>query len=281
MDSIVEIFSVFSPYEIAIIVISVVGLVFAIIYGSLTIAQFIGYIFLIYLIFFSFLGASFKPLLTFTNDWGSEMNNKNYYLAGTGSFINGNMVITNEHVVNHCKSVAIVDMDKSYAGKVVAIDNVDDLAVIMVNVKRRYSSVLRMVPLKKEEKIYYPDYTSTKGEFYKKSGYVYKNNFDGMSKKPDRTFSFKKIGGIRKGNSGSPVYDENGYLVGVLNSFYSENIFGGTLETVAANAKVIKEFLDKSKIPYLLAKEGDINKNLFELYPEYKDSYAVGVLCHE
>lgn len=222
---------------------------------------------IIYSATIGFVGALVKPYFTNVKPYRYSENNISYNFRGTGSFVNPNIVMTNYHVIEDCKEVAVRDYEKTYKGKVISFlkRSDGDIAFIETQANKKTFALLSLDEPKIGEIILYPNYSSKPGIFDKIKGKI--TSFD------DETISLISPHG-RRGNSGSPIYNKNGYLIGIVHS-YEINLFVG--KAIASPVKLIKKLAD-GKVKIDLYGVKDQKQNLTKLRYFY-ENYAVGVLC--
>jgi len=147
-------------------------------------------------------------------------------------------------------------------------DGGDDIAIIRTQVHTSHFAKFRHEVLHPGEKVIMPEYTSTPGIFSRRSGELITNGYY-------ITFS----GPGRKGNSGSPVYDASGYLVGIQHStlFTSFNPFNKGYN-MGTHSYYIAKFLQYKGIGFSMAADGSPNIADTE---DFDNSFAVGILCSD
>jgi len=156
----------------------------------------------------------------------AKKQKSNIALTGTGFAISTNgYIVTNYHVVKDASKLNIKGINgnfqKSYSAKIVISDRNNDLAILKIN---DYSfSNLGIIPYALKSKsisvgtdifvLGYP-LTATMGEEIKLTNGIIsaKSGFKG-----DIT-SYQMSAAIQSGNSGAPMFDNNGYLTGIVNA---------------------------------------------------------------
>lgn len=135
--------------------------------------------------------------------------------SGTGFFITSNgHILTNQHVVKGCSKVDLRQPGGvTYSGRIMATDEQTDLAVIATNMKPPAVASLRSdVRLGENISVFgFPlgDSLSTTGNFT--VGYV--TSLAGMR---DDSSKIQISAPIQPGNSGGPVFDNRGNVVGII-----------------------------------------------------------------
>jgi len=196
--------------------------------------------------------------------------------SGSGFFINNKgYFITNNHVVKGCKQSKITFKEESVDAEVVATDQTLDLALMKAKVKPKNYLNLSDEPPEKLQKIYVAGYPFGKGlsdDLKLTQGII--SSVKGYK---DNSNQIQIDAAINSGNSGGPIVNEDGDLVGVavsgLNKSKSEGIAFGI------KSAAVKNFLDVNKIKYStssLMNFGMSNKKLNNLL---EDS-AVYTFCN-
>ena len=175
--------------------------------------------------------------------------------SGTGIFITTEgHVLTNAHVVRDCLEIRIGLGQGNFAtGQLIAKDPANDLALLKVDAKPQYAGALRSdVRLGENVEAFgYPlaNVLATSGNFTT-------GNITALAGLGDDSRFFQISAPVQPGNSGGPLLDENGNVVGIVSSklnFLSElrNV-GDIPENVnfAIKASVAANFLQDNNIKY-------------------------------
>lgn len=152
--------------------------------------------------------------------------------TGTGFALTNNYIVTNNHVVDGAKTISIQgingDFNHKYNAEVVATDKINDLAIIKVNgISISSASIPYAVKTGTSEvgeEVFVLGYplTSTMGEEIKLTTGVIssKTGFQG-------DVSIYQISApIQPGNSGGPIFDSKGNVVGIVSAKHkgAENV---------------------------------------------------------
>lgn len=152
--------------------------------------------------------------------------------TGTGFALNNGYVVTNYHVIENARNIQLYgvneNMKKNYDVDVIGVDKVNDLALLKINsndsvcyLNPPYSLKLEMSEV--GENVYalgYPLIDTMGNEIKLTNGIISsKSGFDG-----DVT-SYQVSVPIQPGNSGGPMFDLDGNLVGIISAKhkYAEN----------------------------------------------------------
>ena len=142
----------------------------------------------------------------------------------------------------------------------------DDVAIIRTDADTPHFTFLRRKGVKVGDEIMSPEYTSDVGVFDVRRGTL-----------TDVGHYVKHTGLGRKGNSGSPIYDKNGYMLAIHHSGgydgatpYSRNVNMGT------HIYIVSEFLQANNIKYYIE---PVDSRSIVDSENFKKSFAVGIMC--
>lgn len=225
---------------------------------------------IIAVVLFTGVGLIIKPFFTNFDQYANALKKEGYIPTkyGTGSFINQNDVLTNHHVVNGCKELFIFAKNKVYQGKVIAILKREDgdLAFIRTNANEKNFALFSQRAPKINDVVFLPNYTDNPGKFDKAQGKI--------------TNVAKGVQGLgflapkcRQGNSGSPLYDNKGFIIGVVNS---GSFFSLMQYSYAADLSIVSDFAARNNVPIFYARNTDLNLTKRD---DFLDRFAVNVVC--
>lgn len=175
--------------------------------------------------------------------------------SGTGVFVtNEGHLITNAHVVKDCLEIRVGTGEGSFeTGQLVAKDPTNDLALVKVAAKPQRLAALRFGARQGEnvEAFGYPlsEVLATSGNFT--TGIV-----TALAGIGDDSRFYQISAPIQPGNSGGPLLDENGNLIGVVSSklnFLSELTSQGDIPqnvNFAIKASVVANFLQDNAVKF-------------------------------
>ncbi|MFH1118233.1 MAG: serine protease [Bacteroidota bacterium] len=157
-------------------------------------------------------------------------NSKNRTKSGSGFAISSNgYIVTNHHVIANSKSINVKgingDFSKSYNASVVVEDKNNDLSIIKINesINVPIENIPYKIPNKSSEAgtsvfvLGYPLRATMGDEIKLTNGIISsKSGFQG-----DVT-SYQISAPVQPGNSGGPVFDDKGNLIGIINAKYNE-----------------------------------------------------------
>ena len=203
--------------------------------------------------------------------------------SGSGFFVSRNgHVVTNAHVVQGCRSVTVGDGARRQSpAEIISTDKTNDLALLKLSSLGAASAEskasvqklgVNLVPFAASGLLRFDDVEL--GEEVMVAGYPYGDIFSNALKvtggmvsavrgMQDDTGQFQIDAAVQPGNSGGPIYDENGNIVGVvvarLNKLVLAEVMGSLPENVnfGIKASAVREFLVSSG---LLLKQGKRGK---------------------
>jgi uncharacterized protein len=200
--------------------------------------------------------------------------------TGSGFFVSKlGHIVTNEHVVRQCGSVTVGDnANKQVTASVLETDKRNDLALLRISSTQMASAEtlslisklgaqklgLKLVPLASGGLMRSDDIEL--GESVLVAGYPYGELYSNTIKVTggmvsavkgmgDDSAQFQMDAAVQPGNSGGPIYDENGNIVGVVISQLDkrkvEKAIGSLPENVnfGIKASTVRQFLTSAGLP--------------------------------
>jgi S1-C subfamily serine protease len=174
--------------------------------------------------------ASFKEAVSATKQkkiGGSVIESGPAVRSGTGFFINSRAIATNQHVIDGCTQVNVVGKDMA---TVVAQDEANDLAILFSSSSNTdYLQIAQgNVALGDDILVYgYPLQSVLSPTIHLTKGSV--SSLAGLQ---GNSSYFQMTAPIQPGNSGGPVVNENGLVVGVTTSTLSPRFAMSKLGTI-------------------------------------------------
>lgn len=208
-----------------------------------------------------------------------SIEKKNQASSGTGVLISDKgYILTNEHVVNNCSTVKVgKSKNTKYIAEIINSDSFNDIALLQViqkdasellkifedkSVPSLETGLFRESPVDLGEKILVAGYPfgDIFGDDLKVTGGLVSSK-TGIGK---NTSQFQIDAAVQIGNSGGPVYDENGNIIGIvvsqLNKIKVAQSTGSLPENVnyAINSNTINQFIISSKKEIKYSKKNKI-----------------------
>ena len=178
--------------------------------------------------------------------------------SGTGFFVSNNgHIITNDHVIVGCRNVTIAREGKYVEVDVIAYDEKNDLAILKSDVRpKKFYRISKNDPKLMDDVIIagYPlgnkistGIKTTKGSVTSLSGMG--NNFS----------EFQTDAALNKGNSGGPIIDKGGNVIGVaVAKIEKEGIEGFNF---GIKSSVLKSFSESNNLRLISASRSKMSQN--------------------
>ena len=202
-----------------------------------------------------------KPFysLKFKNCTSNEASNNEQGGSGTAFFINnrGNL-ITNNHVVEGCKTLKINYFNKELEVDLISTDKTLDLALLKVKLKpRSFISFSKKEPKKRQVVIVagYP-----LGQYLSDDLKINEGKISSLKGFENNSNEITVDLAINPGNSGGPIVNENGQLVAVAVAGMSKEVTEGISFGIKSSA--VTNFLKTNKI------NSEINRSSFSMNDE-------------
>ncbi len=201
------------------------------------------------------------PEFTILNPAPKEEKNKpddkklRSFKSGTGFYVNRTgYLITNNHVVEDCGSINVkADGVKKTEARIIARDVDKDLALLLTEKRAKNIAPLRYDKgLKKGDGVMvigYPGIRGVSREYLVRTA----NVIDSVGPNGEKDW-VQFSDSTAKGNSGGPLLDMNGNVIGVVTAKITRtNRKTGAVmakSDVAVNMMILKKFLDKNNVHY-------------------------------
>ena len=210
---------------------------------------------------------------------------KSYKISsGTGFFVSDNIIATSQHVVTNCANIAIRGAVNPGKAKLIHENKEDDLALLqsessspaLPRLRQNYSSI------KQGDIIFtigYPLDRSDSGLYILKEAKVI-NVKQGLNS-PFSEIEFTDS--VNHGNSGGPLLDANGNIIGVVKakgSYINTQTREEKIVGIGVGLDSLMAFLDKNKVNYSRTSSYDILTNYRN--DQNAQKYIVNIHCvHE
>ena len=204
---------------------------------------------------------------------------------GTGFVINTDAhIVTNHHVISDCKRIEIINSKINSTAKVLFLDEINDLAIIKSNSPVNSYAFLRGGRgIRVGEDITTVGYPL--GTILGESVKVTTGNISALTGFDNDTTIMQITAPIQLGNSGGPVLDMSGNVVGIVSSKINElgveKATGVLLQNInfAIKSQTLQIFLDAHQIDYKM-KNADTKLETADI-AEAAQEYTIRVTCYE
>jgi len=167
--------------------------------------------------------------------------------TGTGFFINSNTVLTNNHVVEGCKDLEVVQVGYKTKAELITKDATNDLAVIRT--QKSGNGILEFKDSKKVrigESIVAIGYPL--GDLLGNNIKLTTGNISSLNGLLNDFTKLQFTAPVQPGNSGGPLLNNKGAVIGVVYAKLKNNIAQNV--SLAIKDNVAKMFLDANDIEY-------------------------------
>ncbi len=199
--------------------------------------------------------------------------------TGTGFFINSSIVLTNHHVIKECKNIELIHKGYSAKASIIADDSRNDLAILKASKENTNSLRFRAGKgIRIGEEVIVLGYPL--GKLLGSSIKLTTGDVSSLNGLVDDTTNMQITAPVQPGNSGGPLLDKAGNIVGVIYSRLDKTPTGRSVQNVnlAIKSYIAQMFLDTNNIDYSV----DISKgkkDVADIVEETKES-IVQVVCH-
>lgn len=208
------------------------------------------------------------------------------FISGTGFFIDQDHIVTNAHVVKSCKDINVKGAVSQAAVEVEVLDAQKDLAILKTKKTAPNVAEISHLPVTIGKDVVVMGYPMNAGVSGK---YVIKTaNITDVSEPFNGENRIHFTDSVEKGNSGGPLLDINGNVVGVIvgkMSFYLsefENYDSKQppikISSVAISVETLKKFLTQHNFKYKTDSANTSSPSIQKLEKKAKD-YIVNIHC--
>ena len=215
-------------------------------------------------------------LVAYLNDENKKNNIENFpdidddeiisASSGSGFFVSKEgHIITNFHVIENCDSIKINFKGKEVVSEIFAIDKINDLAIVQANIKplKIFSVSNKDVTLLQDVIVAgYP-----LGKYLSSAIKMHKGSVTALTGYEDNYSNFQTDATINQGNSGGPIIDKKGNVVGIAVATWVEEGVQGI--HFGIKSSVLRTFANAKELNFLPPNRREIPKEkLGELISE-------------
>ena len=177
--------------------------------------------------------------------------------SGTGFFVSkqGHM-ITNHHVISGCNYVKAIYEGIEYNSEILASDKINDLAIIKSNIVPKKTYSVSNIDAKLLEPVIIAGYPL--GKKISQSIKATSGTVTSLSGLGDNYAEFQTDAALNSGNSGGPIIDNKGNVVGVAVSKWQEQ--GVESFNFGIKSSILKIFANANNLEFLKANKKELNK---------------------
>jgi len=178
--------------------------------------------------------------------------------SGTGFFVSSNgHIVSNFHVIDGCSNVKLVYNDKEIDTETLAVDKINDLAILKVNIKPKKVYTVSTEDVKLLEDVIVAGYPLGKNisEAIKASS----GTITALAGVGDNYSEFQTDAALNSGNSGGPILDKKGNVIGVaVSKIQAEGVEGFNF---GIKSSVLRIFANANNIKLIPQNNRSMNKD--------------------
>ena len=187
--------------------------------------------------------------------------------SGTGFFVTGEgHIVTNYHVVQNCDTTFVSFDGQQIATKVLAVDKMNDLAILKVNI-----TPAKVFSVATEDALLLEDIIIAGYPLGKKVSAAIKTSkgsITALAGYGDNYSEFQTDAALNQGNSGGPIINQKGNVVGVAVANYGKKA-GVESFNFGIKSSTLKTFASANGLKFLPPNNIDLsNKDLGQLITE-------------
>lgn len=199
--------------------------------------------------------------------------------AGTAFFVSESRVLTSNHVIRSCQDIELTRRGYTAAAKVIAKDTDNDLAILEADTVN--SNTLKFGTDKGAQighEIVVLGYPISDG--LGSSMRLTTGSISALTDLADDTARLQMSAPVQPGNSGGPVLDASGHIVGIVYARVEKSISGRLTQNanLAIKANVAQVFLDINNVDYKVESSSHV-KDLVDIVNESRES-VIRIICH-
>lgn len=179
--------------------------------------------------------------------------------SGSGFYITSSgYILTNQHVVDGCRKVTLNYNGKEFVTNLIASDSKNDLAILKSNVRpKRFYKLSPNDPKLLQEVIIagYP-----LGKRVSSAIKTSKGSVTSLAGFGDNYSNFQTDAALNQGNSGGPIIDETGNVVGVAVANFGKQA-GVESFNFGIKSSTVKTFINSNDINFTRGSKSKLNNN--------------------
>ena len=177
--------------------------------------------------------------------------------SGSGFYINSSgYILTNNHVIEGCRKISLTNNGKEFVANVIATDSKNDLAILKTNVRpNRYYKINSEDPKLLEDVIIagYP-----LGKRVSSAIKTSKGSITSLAGYGDNYSNFQTDAALNQGNSGGPIMNKSGNVVGVAVANFGKQA-GVESFNFGIKSSTVKTFITSNDINFTLGSKTNFN----------------------
>ena len=177
--------------------------------------------------------------------------------SGSGFYITSSgYILTNNHVIEGCRKVSLTHNGKEFEASIIATDSKNDLAILKSNVRpNRFYKISRDDP-KLLENVIIAGYPL--GKRVSAAIRTSKGSVTSLAGYGDNYSNFQTDAALNQGNSGGPIMDESGNIVGVAVANFGKQA-GVESFNFGIKSSTVKSFVSSNDINFTTGTKANLN----------------------
>jgi S1-C subfamily serine protease len=194
--------------------------------------------------------------------------------SGSGFFVSmDGHIITNHHVVDGCNTTKVSFEGSQFKAKILAVDKVNDIAILKTNIKPDSIFSISNEDVSLLEDVVVAGYPL--GKKVSSAIKTHKGVVTALAGAGDNYSNFQTDATINAGNSGGPIMNQKGNIVGVAVATWVEKDVQGV--HFGIKSSTLKTFINSNSLKFIPANNRELsNKDLGKLITEA----TVYLECH-
>ena len=179
--------------------------------------------------------------------------------SGSGFYItNSGYILTNQHVIEGCRRVTLNYNGKDFNANIIASDSKNDLAILKSNVRPKRFYKLSPSDPKLLQDVIIAGYPL--GKRVSSAIKTSKGSVTSLAGYGDNYSNFQTDAALNQGNSGGPIIDESGNVVGVAVANFGKEA-GVESFNFGIKSSTVKTFISSNDINFIQGPNSKLNNN--------------------
>jgi S1-C subfamily serine protease len=177
--------------------------------------------------------------------------------SGSGFFLNSSgYIITNNHVIDGCRRISLTHNGKKVSVSVIATDSKNDLAILKSNIRPTRFYELSQDDAKLLDNVIIAGYPL--GKNVSAAVKTSKGSITSLAGYGDNYSNFQTDAALNQGNSGGPIMNQSGNIVGVAVANYGKKK-GVESFNFGIKSSTLKTFIEANEITYSKGSKSKLN----------------------
>ena len=177
--------------------------------------------------------------------------------SGSGFFITSSgYIISNNHVIEGCRKVTLTHNGQEISANVIATDSKNDLAILKANVRPNRFYKLSQDDAKLLDNVIIAGYPL--GKRVSAAIKTSKGSVTSLAGYGDNYSNFQTDAALNQGNSGGPIMNDSGNIIGVAVANYGKKV-GVESFNFGIKSSTVKTFIESNDIKYTKGSKSNLS----------------------